>query len=118
MTLCDVLKQYIEHRNKNYRTTLFMEELIAIVLMKLPFGWSDQNVGNEFRVNRTTIFKYLRLVCKVLAARDNLYSRYISIPKDQNCNKLCKDLLGLSNSPKCVVLQITHISTNKLLVLT
>ena len=51
---------------------------------RYKFGQSNRNVGNEFRVRRIA-FKYVRLVFKVLADNDKLYSRFITFP---NCTKL------------------------------
>lgn len=74
MKLCDVLRPYIEYKDTNYRPILSVEKVVALVLKKLAFGWSDRNVGNEFGVGRSTIFKYAKLVCKALGDRDKLYS--------------------------------------------
>ena len=63
--LCDVLRPYIEHKDTHYRPTLSVEKVVALVLKRLAFGWSDRNVGNEFGVGRSTIFKYTKLVWKV-----------------------------------------------------
>lgn len=57
-------------------------EIVALVLKKLAFCWSDCNVGDGFEVRRASIFKYTRLVCKALANKDKLYSRYINIPNE------------------------------------
>lgn len=78
--LCDILKPYMEHKNSNYKRTSSIQKAIASVFWKLAFGQSDRNVENDFRMERTIVFKYTKLVCKASGDKDKLYSRSIINP--------------------------------------
>ena len=69
-------------------------------LWKLAFGQRDRNVGYEFEVGRTIIFKYTRLVCKILADNDKLYYKYISIPSDARLQQIMKGFFDITKLPE------------------
>jgi hypothetical protein len=74
--LCDILKPYIEHQDTNYRDAVSVQKAIAMVLHKLAYGLKNCIVRNKFGVGKSTVLKYLLLICNVLADKDKLYPIY------------------------------------------
>jgi hypothetical protein len=62
--LCDILKPYIQHQDTNYRDAVPIQKAIAMVLHKLAYGLTNCNVGNKFKVGKSTVLKYLLLIYK------------------------------------------------------
>ena len=52
VTLCDLLKPYIEHQDTNYRDAVPVQKAVAMVLHKLAHAGTNRNVGNMFGVGK------------------------------------------------------------------
>ena len=71
--LCNLLKPYIEHQDINYKDVVNVQKAVAMFLHKLAHAGTNPNVGNMFGVGKTTILKYLMLICNALANKDKLH---------------------------------------------
>ena len=83
LLLCNILKPYIVRIDTNYRKAVRVDKAMAMILYKLAFGHSDRIIGQKFAQGRFTIQRYNLIICIVLADKNLLFFKYISIPTRQ-----------------------------------
>ena len=108
--LCDLLKPYIEHRDTNYRDAIPVQKAVAMVLHKLAHAGTNKNVGNMFGVGKTTVLKYLMLICNALADKDKLYPQFIALPTSRILKDIIRGFHRVTKLPQiCGVIDGSHV---------
>jgi hypothetical protein len=95
----------------NYRKALRVDKAVAMILYKLVFGHSDRIIGQKFAQGRSTIQRYNLIICRVLADKNLLFSRYISIPLGKGCIVSLNDFMLFLGFLTCVVQLMVLISS-------
>ncbi|CAM4532255.1 unnamed protein product [Caretta caretta] len=77
MELCDLLSPALRRKNTKMRAALTVEKRVAIALWKLATPDSDQSVGNQFGVGKSTVGAAVMQVAN--AIKDLLISRVVTL---------------------------------------
>ena len=108
--LCDLLKPYIGHQDTNYRDVVPVHKAVEMVLHKLAHAGTNRNVGNMFGVGKTTILKYLMLICNALADKDKLYPQFIAIPSGRRLKDIIRGFHRITKLPQiCGAIDGSHV---------
>ncbi|CAM5131383.1 unnamed protein product [Natator depressus] len=77
MELCDLLSPALKRKNTKMKAALTVEKRVAIALWKLATPDSDQSVGNQFGVGKSTVGAAVMQVAN--AIKDLLISRVVTL---------------------------------------
>ena len=91
-------------------TLVKIKKIVACVIYKSAYGHSPEHMTDRFKVEASTIRKYVDIVCDILIDREKLFSHYIAIPSGDRLHRIINDfeeLIGLSNI--CGAIDGTHI---------
>ena len=67
------------YQNNNYKDDVHVQKVVAMVLYKLAYAETNPNVQNMFGLGKTTVLKYLLLICNALADKHKSYAQFIII---------------------------------------
>ena len=81
-----------------------------MILHKLAHAGTNRNVGNMFDVEKTTVLKYLMLICNALADKDKLYPQFIAIPTGRRLKYIIGGLHCITKLPQiCGDIDGSHV---------
>lgn len=108
--LCDLLRPYVQKQFTHYRDPIEVERVVAIVLKRLAFGYSNTHIANLYGTGSSTVWKYTKLITDALSSKNKLFSQFISIPSGPrliNIIRKFKNITGISQM--CGAIDGTHI---------
>jgi hypothetical protein len=81
---------------------------VGFVLFRLATGAGLKIISSKFGVGKSTVVKYTKVICKILATK--VYGEYIGIPKGKRLQKIIKGFESASTLPMVMgALDGTHI---------
>jgi hypothetical protein len=81
-----------------------------MIFHKLAHAGTNRNVGNMFGVGKTTVLKYLMLICNALANKDKLYPQFIVIPTGRRLKDIIRGFHRITKLPQiCGAIDGSHV---------
>ena len=78
---------------------LEIKKIVACVIYRLAHGHSPEHMADKFKVEASTIRKYVDIVCNILTNREKLFSHYIVIPSGDRLHGIINDFEELISLP-------------------
>jgi hypothetical protein len=108
--LCNLLKPYIEYQDINYKDVVLVQKAVIMVFHKLFHAKINRNVRIMFGIEKTTILKYLMVICNTSADKDKLYPQFIVIPTGIKLKDIIRGFHYITKLPQiCGVIDGSHV---------
>jgi len=109
--LLNMLSSFLRSRCVNQvRPQMKIRKIVACIIYRFAHGYSPDHMANRFKIEVSTIKKYVDIVCDILTSKDKLYSQYINIPSEDCLFSIISDFEELMRLPNiCGVIDGIHI---------
>ncbi|KAG6543027.1 hypothetical protein Mapa_015523 [Marchantia paleacea] len=109
-TLLGELSPFIERSNNTVRDPIEIDRAVAMVLHRLAFGLPPSTISNLYNVGPSTVTEYTKQITDILASKNKLYSKFVSIPTGTKLANNIAKFQNLTNIPNiCGAIDGTHI---------
>lgn len=97
----NILIPYIEHQNTNYKDVFHVQKAVTMVLYKVAHARRQTEMfENIFGAGKTTVLKYLTLICSALADRNKLYAQFIGVSNDKRLKNIIRGFQRITKLPQ------------------
>ncbi|CAM6111088.1 unnamed protein product [Calypogeia fissa] len=108
--LIDELRPFIERSSNTVRDPIELDRVVAMVLHRLASGLPPSTIANLYNVGPSTVTKYTKQITEILASRDKLYSKFVSIPSGERLTSAIAKFQDMTDIPNiCGAIDGTHI---------